>query len=285
MTSKKIAVTGSTSDTGRVISGILKYSGHEVIDISRANGIDIDNQEVINNAFKGVEAAYLMVPFDMSAPDLHRREEILCANMAKAVEINKVKRVVVLSGANAYLKSGTSLGAAMLEDKINALNIPEVVHLRCGFFMENFLKGLGFAQQARSGIFQTAFRGNIGTPMIATKDVGNVAATILMAEPFAQPRVRELLGPRDYTMQEATHILGAAIGVPNLIYQQCSYDAALDSMMRSGASSSFAKAVIETARSFNSGKRWALEPWSVENTTSTTLEEFAEEAIETGGLY
>ena len=46
--------------------------------------------------------------------------------------------------------------------------------------------------------------------MIAAKDVGEKAAELLTEEPFRQPRVRELLGPRDYTMAETTRILGSA---------------------------------------------------------------------------
>ena len=60
--------------------------------------------------------------------------------------------------------------------------------------------------------------------MIAAKDVGGKAAELLTEEPFRQPRVRELLGPRDYTMAETTRILGSAIGKPDLRYVQFSYD-------------------------------------------------------------
>ena len=60
--------------------------------------------------------------------------------------------------------------------------------------------------------------------MIAAKDVGEKAAELLTEEPFRQPRVRELLGPRDYTMAEMTRILGSAIGKPDLRYGQFSYD-------------------------------------------------------------
>ena len=281
---KKFVIIGSTSDTGKVIAGIIKSAGHQVAEVSRASGISMDNQQALNAAFKGADGAYLMVPFDMMAADLHLREETLCNNLAKAVALSKVKRVVVLSGANAYLKSGTSLGAAILEEKMDALPIPELVHLRCGFFMENFLKGLAFSQQARSGIFRTAFRGDIATPMIATKDVGEVAAKILLDETFSQPRVRELLGAGDYTMQDAAQILGEAIGFPELIYEQSSYESAREGMIQAGVSSSFADAVMETARSFNSSTRWAMEPWSLSNTTPTTLQEFAKEAIQTGAL-
>ncbi|MGH8592768.1 MAG: hypothetical protein ACREX9_20820 [Gammaproteobacteria bacterium] len=36
--------------------------------------------------------------------------------------------------------------------------------------------------------------------------------------------MRELYGPRDYTHREATSILGAAIGKPDLVYVEFSYE-------------------------------------------------------------
>jgi uncharacterized protein YbjT (DUF2867 family) len=103
------------------------------------------------------------------------------------------------------------------------------------------------------------------------------AADILQGPSFTQPRVRELLGPRDYTMKEATEILGAAIGKPDLAYAQSSYEDSLKGMITAGLSPSFADAVMDTARSFNKPQRWALEERSAQNTTPTKLEDFARE--------
>ena len=279
MLKRKFVVTGSTSDTSRVVAEKLLSAGHQVTAISRAAGISVDDQAALTEAFKGADGAYIMIPFDMKAPDLHRREMEVGANLAEALEKNKVRRVVLLSGSSAHLKKGTSLGAALMEDRLDALNIPELVHLRCCWFMENFFKGLAFVQQAASGVFSSGFRGDVATPMIATGDIGQIAANILLEEPFVQPRVRELLGPRDYTMKEATQILGAAIGKPDLVYVQSSYEDAMKGMTAAGVSPSFAEAVTETARSFNQLQRWALEERSGQNTTPTTLESFAKEAL------
>jgi hypothetical protein len=48
-------------------------------------------------------------------------------------------------------------------------------------------------------------------------------------------------------------------------------------MISAGVSTSFAEAVMETARSFNKGNSMALEKRSPENTTKTTLEQWAME--------
>ena len=80
-------------------------------------------------------------------------------------------------------------------------------------------------------------------------------------------------------MAEATRVLGAAVGRPDMVYQQVSYDEARSGMLGLGVSPSFADAVAETARSFNDGEVWAKEIRSTSNTTATTLEAFAEQML------
>jgi uncharacterized protein YbjT (DUF2867 family) len=167
----------------------------------------------------------------------------------------------------------------MMEDRLDKLGIAELVHLRAGFFMENFVKGLGFTQQAKTGVYSTAFHADTSIPMIAAKDVAEKVAELLTEEPFRQPRVRELFGPRDYTMEEATLILGLAIGHPDVRYVQSSYEDGRDGMLAMGASPSFTEAVMDTARSFNKGEVRAKEQRSAQNTTATTLEQFAQETF------
>jgi uncharacterized protein YbjT (DUF2867 family) len=218
-----------------------------------------------------------MIPFDTTAGDLHRREEEIGMKLAAAVKTAGLRRVVFLSGTSAHLKAnaGSAQGAAMMEERLDNLGVGELVHLRGCFFMENHLRGL--PRIAQTGIYGWAFRPDIATPMIAARDIGEKAAELLTEGPFRQPRVRELLGPRDYTMAEATRILGSAIGKPDLEYVRLSYEEARKVMIASGVSPSFADAVMETARRFNEGRAWAKEKRSAQNTTETTLERFAQE--------
>ena len=81
-------------------------------------------------------------------------------------------------------------------------------------------------------------------------------------------------------MAEATRILGSAIGKPDVRYVQCSYEDASKGMLAMGVSPSFAEAVMQTARSFNEGDVWAKEKRSAQNSTPTTLEQFALDAFQ-----
>jgi len=102
---------------------------------------------------------------------------------------------------------------------------------------------------------------------------------LLTAELFNQPLVRELFGPRDYSMGEAARILGVAIGKPELHYVQFPYDEARKALIGNGLSASYASATMEISRSFNEGKVPPEEKRSARNTTPTGLEQFADDVF------
>lgn len=165
----------------------------------------------------------------------------------------------------------------MMEERLDALEIPELVHLRGCSFMENHLVAL--PSIVEDGVYAWAFRPGRPTPMVAARDVGVEAARLRSGGPLGQPRIREFLGPRDYTLAEAAAMLGAAIGKPHLRYVQLGYEDVEKAMRGAGLSQSFAAAVMETARTFNEGGSWEREPRKPGNTSRTSLEVSAREAF------
>lgn len=126
-------------------------------------------------AFHGSPGASLMIPFDMNAPDLHKWEDEIGMKLAEAVKAARFERVVLPSRTSVHLKSGSSLGAAMMEERLDDLDLAELVHVHGAFIMENFIKGLSFEAQAKGGVYSTAFKPDVATPMIASKDIGEIA--------------------------------------------------------------------------------------------------------------
>ena len=244
--------------------------------IARSAGVSLDDLPALVNAFSGVDAAFLAIPPEINAPDLRRRQNEIGVNLAEAVKQTRVRRVVFLSSVNAQYPRGTGpiLGLHDMEERLNALDIPELVHLRPAYFMENHLRGIGVI--AQTGFYGTAFKPDAALPMIAACDIGAKAAELLLEESFRQLRIRELLGPRDYTMEEAARILGAAVGKPDMNYVQFRYDDARQGMIGAGLSASYADAIVEISRSFNEGKVHPTERRSGQNTTPSTLEHFAQ---------
>jgi len=279
--SRTIVVVGATSEVGAEVSARLTRAGHAVRGVARGLGVALDDQAALDAAFSGADSAYVMIPFDVTAPDLHRFEDEVGARLASSIARAGLRRVVLLSGLNAHLRMGTSLGAALMEERLAALGLEQLVYLRASFFMENFIKGMGFVAQAASGVFATPFRGDLPMPLIAARDIGERAAALLGAGHFPAERVVELHGGGYYTLERATAILGRAIG-RDVAYHEAPFADARAGMVASGMSASFADALGETAASFNRGERWALEAASAENATPTSFEAWAESFARAG---
>ncbi len=235
----------------------------------------VDDTAFLRRAFQGAGAVLAMVPPSLTAPDVRAFQRKVSDAYGAALAASKVAHVVTLSsiGADRPVGTGPIAGLHELEQKLNGLAGAAVVHLRAGFFMENSLTSIGLIKA--QGINGGAIRGDLPIAMIATRDIGAVAADLLAGVSFTGKSTRELQGPRSYTMSEATTILGRAIGKPDLRYVQFPYADTKQALLGAGLSASMADLYVEMTRAFNDGIVKPLEPRSPRNTTPTTLDEFS----------
>jgi uncharacterized protein YbjT (DUF2867 family) len=199
--------------------------------------------------------------------------------LAAAVEKNGVRYAVALSstGADKSDRTGPVLGLHALEQKLEAIAGLNVVLLRAGYFMENILPQVGVIDSL--GSMAGPVRPDLALPMIATRDIGAFAAEALARHDFQGKQRRELLGARDISYAQVAKIVGAAIGKPDLTYQQAPAAQLKPALMQMGMSSNMADLLLEMSDALNSGHMRALEPRSAQNTTPTTVETFVAEVF------
>ena len=106
-------------------------------------------------------------------------------------------------------------------------------------------------------------------------DIGAEAARRLAALDFDGHHIKELLGPRDYTLNEIAAIVGEAIGQPDLPYVTVPEEAAAAGFEQMGVHPATVASFMEMYRGFGDGRVVPLESRSAANTTPTTLEEFS----------
>ena len=162
------------------------------------------------------------------------------------------------------------MGLHHQEARLNAIAGLRVAYLRPTSFMENLLANVGMIQHM--GIMGSATRPELSFSMVATKDIAAKAAELLDAGNFEHQSVHYLLGPRNYSQQDAT----TAIGQPELPYVPFSYEDAKKGMMGAGISKRLADLYNELTRSMNEEKAAVHEERTAARTTPTTLEEFAQ---------
>lgn len=286
-------ILGASGNTGHIVAKNLLAHGQKVRVVGRnaahlqplaAAGAeifvgDVTDAASLARAFQHAESAYVMIPPNPTSNDFRGFQETVSDAIAAAVKTAGLSNVVSLSSFGADKASGTGpvVGLYDLEQKLNEIEGANVLHLRAGYFMENALPQVGAIRMTGSAVGPV--RPDLKLPMIATRDIGAVAADVLLRLDVRGKQTRELQGERDLDYTEAAVLIGKAIGNPGLGYIQAPVDQMRAAMVQMGMSANFVGLVLEMADALNRGHMRALEPRSARNTTPTSFETFVGEVF------
>jgi uncharacterized protein YbjT (DUF2867 family) len=214
------AITGITGKVGGEVARNLLAAKHQVRAVLRdagksapwlARGCDVAVAEMtgaaaLTKAFAGCEAVFVLLPpiFD-PAPGFAETRAAIDALMS-ALTATMPSRVVCISTIGAQSTRPNLLSQlGMMEQAFANLPIP-VAFLRPAWFMEN--SSWDIAPARDTGVMNSFLQPlDKAFPMIATADVGRVAAELLQQK-WAGRRVVELEGPRRVTPNEIAETLG-----------------------------------------------------------------------------
>jgi len=218
-----------------------------------------------------------MLPPDLQATDYRVAQDRVSAAITTAIRDSAVQSVVFLSSLGAELAEGTGPIVTLydFEQRLRQLEQVNVLVLRAAYFFENFEESLDLITQ--QGINANAVDPDVPVPMIATRDIATVAAEALRTRDWQGIVVRELLGPRDLTFADATRILGAQLGKPDLPYIRMTYEDLAATLEQTGFSADVARSYVELVRALNERTVRSIEGRTAANTTPTRFEEFAAE--------
>jgi|CXWL01.1.fsa_nt_gi uncharacterized protein YbjT (DUF2867 family) len=286
-----ITVMGATGNTGKKIATALLRTGEKVRALGRSDSKlaelkrlgaevligDMTQTAFLTKAFLGSEAVYTLLPTDRRSVNYRAEQDRQGEATIQAIRESGIRHIVFLSSLGAELNEGTGLIAGLhaQEDRLKQLSDTHILLLRPGSFYENFYDSLGLIKH--QGINGDSVAPDLAIPMVATRDIADVAAKALTACDWNGIHVRELLGPRDLTYAEATRILGKHIGKPDLQYVQFSYADMVRALMQEGLSASFASLYVAMTRAFNEGVIKPRDGRTPENPTPTRFEDFADE--------
>jgi uncharacterized protein YbjT (DUF2867 family) len=205
------AVTGITGRVGGVTGHTLQNAGLSVRAVVRdaAKGAawkqrgcevalaDIDDAPALTAAFTGVSGVFVLLPSNFDPmPDFPEARAVITA-VTTAIEAAKPPKVVCLSTIGAQATQPnllTQLG--LMEQALGALPTP-VCFLRPAWFMENASWDVAPARD--TGVISSFLQPlDKPVPMVATADVGRVAAELLQ-ETWTGRRIVELEGPTRVT--------------------------------------------------------------------------------------
>jgi uncharacterized protein YbjT (DUF2867 family) len=220
------AITGITGNVGGEVARTLFAAGLPVRAVVRnpekANAwaqrgceiavADINDVDALTTAFQGAEGAFILVPPNFDPAPGFPEAHAIAAILRSALERARPDRVVYLSTIGAQASQTNLLTQHnILEQELRQLSIP-IAFLRPAWFMENFAWDVAPAREL--GVVPSYLQPlEKPVPMVATADIGRVAAELLQ-ERWNGARVVELEGPRRVAPDEIAMTFAKILGRP-----------------------------------------------------------------------
>jgi uncharacterized protein YbjT (DUF2867 family) len=205
---KKIAVAGATGRVGRHVVDLLETDGHEVVPMSRSEGVDLITADGLAEALVGVEC--VIDAATGPSPDQDAATEFFTAAARNLQEFGQragVQRIVVVSiiGTDRFT---TGYGAAKLahERALQSGPIPTRI-LRAAQFHEFVPQLLEWGRQGDVS-YVPAMRAQpvaARTVAQALAEMANGSATT----PDTAPSIREIAGPQEERLVDVARLLAA----------------------------------------------------------------------------
>jgi uncharacterized protein YbjT (DUF2867 family) len=204
----RIAVAGATGRVGRHVVDVLNERGHDVVAISRSNGVDVITGDGLVTALEGAE-----VIIDVAtgpSPEQGAATEFFTTatrNLQEAGEKTGVRKLVVVSIIGTDRAVG-GYGAAKLAHERAALAGPIPARiLRAAQFHEFVEVLMGWGRQG-----DVVYLPKMRTQIVAARTVAEALADLaLSTEPEgAQPA--EIAGPREEYLPDLAALLAAGRG-------------------------------------------------------------------------
>src|SRR3954468_19453674 len=206
--SQKIAVTGATGRVGSHLVEILEQRGHDVVAISRSNGVDVVSGEGLDAALAGAET--IIDTATGPSPDQEEATAFFTAsarNLQRAGAEAGAKGIVVVSIIGIDKFEGGYNAAKVAQEQTLLQGPPPVRVVRAAQFHEFVEPLVGWT--IRDGV---AHLPEMRTQLVAARVVAEAVADAAEEPEIESGRITEIAGPRAERLADAAAALFASKG-------------------------------------------------------------------------
>ncbi len=168
--------------------------------------INFERPESLAVAFTGVNTAFLITPFTADQVEMAQK-------LTDAAQAAGVRHVVRLSASGAEVEPGIQLGQwhRQAEDYLKSSGLNYTL-LRPGSFMQNFVHQYAPSIKAENAFYLPMGNGRVS--YIDVRDIGDVAAQILLHPDEHTQMAYTLTGPQALSGYEIAEVFSSATGRP-----------------------------------------------------------------------
>ena len=220
------AITGITGKVGGTLARTLLADGQRVRAVVRdarkgeelaALGCEVaiaamEDASALTAAFRGTKAVFILPPSEFDPQPGYPEAKKVINAVVEALTAAKPGKVLCLSTVGADAARDNLLSQrTMMEAALSTLPLP-VTFLRPAWFLENASWDVATARE--TGVIHSFLMPlNKHFPMVATQDVGRVAAKLIQ-EDWTGTRVVELEGPRRVSPNDLAAAFAKILGTP-----------------------------------------------------------------------
>lgn len=242
----KIVITGSLGNIGRSLTEQLVKAGHHATVISSSENKkeaiqtigahaaigSIMNEAFLTETFKGADVIYTMIPDNLQVSDYTNYITQIAQTYANALTAAGVSKLVNLSSNGAHLKEGAGPISSMFYDEAIFNNIEGLVvkHLRPASFYINYYNSIPLIRN--TGMMGSNYPGTTKLLLTHPLDIADAAFEEITG-PFSSNKIR-FIASDEKTGTEVAHILGNAIGKPDLKWVQFTNEQFIGGLLQSG---------------------------------------------------
>jgi uncharacterized protein YbjT (DUF2867 family) len=220
------AITGITGKVGGTLARTLLADGRPVRAVVRdarkgeewaALGCEVaisamEDASALTAALSGTKAAFILPPSEFDPQPGYPEAKKVIGAVVEALTTAKPGRVLCLSTVGADVTRDNLLSQrTMMEAALSTLPMP-VTFLRPAWFLENASWDVATARET-GAIHSFLMPLDKHFPMVATRDVGRVAAKLIQ-EDWTGTRIVEMEGPRRVSPNDLAAAFAKVLGTP-----------------------------------------------------------------------
>ncbi|MEV5573603.1 NmrA family NAD(P)-binding protein [Spirillospora sp. NPDC052269] len=288
-----IVVTAPTGQIGRQVLGILMDAGAPVRVIARAparlparvredaevvQGSHSD-RDVLTKALTGADSVFWLVPPDPTAPSFEDRfldfVRPFCEVITETGD-EDLRVVGVSTLGRGVARNAGQISANLATDEMIEATGVRFRALELPGFMENMLRNVPSLKAA--GMFAAPVTPDRKQPAVATRDIADVAARLLLDPTWDGQEGVPVLGPEDLSADDMARVMSDVLGRP-IRFQQVSPEEQKATLTGYGASEDFAQGLNDMMTAIDRDGIYHARPRTPEAGSPTSFRQWCEDVL------